>query len=190
MGRLSEAKRDQEKGRLDIHLDFPPGTQFTHPTSGEPAPIYDTRGRTWRHWNFFQYECYLHAWVQRVGGGEESGTKTVEVAWARPGSGFTRLTNIPAEDVNGPSQTAKRNSRGFRSVNYFRVMIHLIGSKLNFNHLPSPVPFDPLRSTQRLKTGRSEIRQRYQPLFVFQSLPKASRFRRRRNHRVLTPRSR
>jgi transposase len=51
-------KLDQEKGRLDIHLDFPPGTRFAHPTSGDPATIYDTRDRTWRHLNFFQYECY------------------------------------------------------------------------------------------------------------------------------------
>jgi transposase len=104
-GRLSEVKLDQEKGCLDIHLDFPPGTRFTHPASGEPAPIYDTRERTWRHLNFCQYECYLHAWVPRVEGGEESGTKTVEVPWARPGSGFTRLTDIPAEAVNGLIQT-------------------------------------------------------------------------------------
>ena len=73
------------------YWDFPPGTRFAHPTSGEPAPIYDTRDRTWRHLNFFQYECYLHAWVPRVEGGEESGTKTVEVPWARPGSGFTLM---------------------------------------------------------------------------------------------------
>ena len=55
---VSEVKLDQEKGRLDIHLDFPPGTRFAHPTSGDPATIYDTRDRTWRHLNFFQYECY------------------------------------------------------------------------------------------------------------------------------------
>jgi transposase len=59
----------------------------------------------------------------------------------------TRLTNGPAEAVNGLIQTAKRKSRGFRSSDYFRVMIYLIGSKLNFNHLPSPVPFNPLRSS-------------------------------------------
>jgi hypothetical protein len=50
------------------YLDFPPGTRFAHPASGEPAPIYDTRDRTWRHLNFFQYECHLHAWVPRVEG--------------------------------------------------------------------------------------------------------------------------
>jgi transposase len=59
----------------------------------------------------------------------------------------TRVTNAPAEAVNGLIQTAKRKSRGFRSFDCFRAMIYLIGSKLNFNHLPSPVPFNPLRSS-------------------------------------------
>jgi hypothetical protein len=38
-----------------------------------------------------------------------------------------RLTNGPAEAVNGLIQTAKRKSRGFRSFDYFRVMIYLSG---------------------------------------------------------------
>jgi hypothetical protein len=41
--------------------------------------------------NFFQYECYLHAWVPRIDGGEPDGIKTVAVPWARPRSGFTLL---------------------------------------------------------------------------------------------------
>lgn len=59
----------------------------------------------------------------------------------------TRLSNGPAEAVNGLIQTAKRKSRGFSSFEYFQTMIYLIGSKLNFDHLPSPVPIDPLRSS-------------------------------------------
>jgi transposase len=38
-----------------------------------------------------------------------------------------RLTNGPAEAVNGLIQPAKRKSRGFRSFDYFRVMIYLTG---------------------------------------------------------------
>ena len=51
----------------------------------------------------------------------------------------TRLTNGPAEAVNGIIQTAKRKARGFRSFEYFRTVIYLVGSKLKFN-LPSPIP--------------------------------------------------
>lgn len=40
----------------------------------------------------------------------------------------TRLTNGPAEAINGIIQTAKRKSRGFRCFGYFRIMIHLLTS--------------------------------------------------------------
>jgi transposase len=45
---------------------------------------------TWRHLNFFQHEAYLHARVPRVRC-DKCGIKTVNVPWARPGSGFTLL---------------------------------------------------------------------------------------------------
>lgn len=88
---VMEVQLDPEAGRLDIHLDFPPRSRFVHPDGGEPLGVYDTRDRTWRHLNFFQYECYLHAPVPRVDGGPQRGVKTVAVPWARPESGFTLL---------------------------------------------------------------------------------------------------
>jgi transposase len=87
--RVSDVKFDLEKRRLDIHLDFPPGSRFIHPRTGKPAPVYDTLERTWRHLNFFQFECYLHAFVPRMD--DESGVNLTEVPWARPQSGFTLL---------------------------------------------------------------------------------------------------
>lgn len=86
---VSEVQFDLEKRRLDIHLDFPPGSRFIHPKTGKAAAIYDTLERTWRHLNFFQFECYVHAFVPRVD--DESGVNLVEVPWARPQSGFTLL---------------------------------------------------------------------------------------------------
>lgn len=88
---VMEVELDAEAGRLDIHLDFPPFSRFAHPDGGEPLAVYDTRARTWRHLNFFQYECYLHAPVPRVDGGPGRGVKTVAVPWARPESGFTLM---------------------------------------------------------------------------------------------------
>lgn len=79
-----------EKRRLDITIDFPQGSQFPCPKCGCACNAYDTEERTWRHLNFFQHETYLHARQPRV----ECPThkvKTVEVPWARPGSGFTQL---------------------------------------------------------------------------------------------------
>ena len=58
----------------------------------------------------------------------------------------TRLTNGPAEAINGIIQTAKRKSRGFRSFEYFQTMIYLIASKLTFD-LPSPIPANPHKSS-------------------------------------------
>ena len=49
-----------------------------------------TPSGTWRHLNFFQHEAYLHARVPRVRC-DKCGIKTVNVPWARPGSGFTLL---------------------------------------------------------------------------------------------------
>ena len=86
---VREVQFDLEKRRLDIRLDFPPGSRFPHPRTGKPAPVYDTLERTWRHLNFFQFECYVHAFVPRMD--DESGVNLAEVPWARPQSGFTLL---------------------------------------------------------------------------------------------------
>src|SRR2546428_10157308 len=74
---------------LHIQLDFPSGSLFKN-SLGEEQKAYDTSMRTWRHLNFFQYKCYLHARVPRV---KQSDGKyrIVEVPWARTGSGFTLL---------------------------------------------------------------------------------------------------
>lgn len=52
------------------------------------SPVHDTRERAWRHLNFFQYQCYIHARVPRTRC-EKHGVKTIEVPWGRGGSGFT-----------------------------------------------------------------------------------------------------
>jgi len=78
--------------RLDITIDFEPGSTFLCPICGaEGARAYDTQERTWRHLNFFQHETYLHARVPRVECPKGCGIKTVRVPWARPHSGFSSL---------------------------------------------------------------------------------------------------
>jgi len=85
-----EVKLDVPSRRLDIYLDFPPGSRFPRASDGQLCSVYDTAEKTWRHLNFFQYECYLHAWVPRIDGGQPDGIKTVEVPWARR-PGFTLM---------------------------------------------------------------------------------------------------
>ncbi|QDH81238.1 ISL3 family transposase [Echinicola soli] len=85
---VKEIKMDQAEGaghgQIDIYLDFEKGHRFAG------GKVYDTMERMWQHLNFFQHTCFLHARVPRV---ENSTGKveTVQVPWARPGSGFTLL---------------------------------------------------------------------------------------------------
>jgi len=82
---------DLAKQRLDIEIDFPQGSVFACPVcGGGSCGAYDTERHSWRHLNFFQHEAYMTARVPRVRCGS-CGIKTIEVPWARSGSGFTLL---------------------------------------------------------------------------------------------------
>ncbi len=87
--KVTEVRFDKDLKRLNIDLDFPPGSRFPHPETGQPCSVYDSEPRSWRHLNFFQFECYVNAHVPRVDGGPGGGVKRVEVPWARPQSGFS-----------------------------------------------------------------------------------------------------
>ena len=83
---------DVAKHRLDIEINFPPGSLFTCPVCGtDGCSAHDTERHSWRHLNFFQHEAYLTARVPRVYCKGCGGIKTVEVPWARSGGGFTLL---------------------------------------------------------------------------------------------------
>lgn len=77
-------------GRLDIYIDFVQGSKFRDPLSESICPVYDTVERTWRHINFFQHDCYLHARVPRIMLANGS-VRQVNVPWAMEGSSFTLL---------------------------------------------------------------------------------------------------
>lgn len=82
---------DTEAGRLDVQIDFTPGSRFACPNCGAAdCPAYDTQRKTWRHLDFFQHQAYLNARVPRVRC-ETCGIRQVNVPWARPDSGFTLL---------------------------------------------------------------------------------------------------
>lgn len=57
---------------------------------GFACPVHDTIEREWQHLNFFEHHCFLHCAVPRITTSAGKVT-TVEVPWARPGSGFTLL---------------------------------------------------------------------------------------------------
>jgi transposase len=54
------------------------------------CPVHDTVERQWQHLSFFEHVCYLHCAVPRITTGDGN-VRTIEVPWARPGSGFTLL---------------------------------------------------------------------------------------------------
>lgn len=75
----------------ELHLWISYETGFQFPTlNGGLSTAYDTIDKTWRHLNFFQHRCYLHARVPRVKSGDHE-IHMVAVPWARENSGFTLL---------------------------------------------------------------------------------------------------
>jgi len=78
-----------EEKVLNIELSFKKGSKFKG-TDGESYTAHDTVERTWQHLNFFQHKCFIKAKVPKLkqNNGE---VPTVQVPWARKGSGFTLL---------------------------------------------------------------------------------------------------
>jgi transposase len=123
---VSRADFDADARRLDIQIDFVPGSRFACPVCGAAdCPAYDTERKTWRHLNFFQHHAYLSARVPRVRC-DTCGVKTVSVPWARPDSGFTLLfeallmTMIPAMPVAAVARmVGEHDTRLWRVVHHY-----------------------------------------------------------------------
>lgn len=88
--KLEPSEKNPERLEMHIYVDFDEGTRFPCPVCGEGCYLHDTRERVWRHLNFFQYRCYIHARVPRTKC-EAHGVKTIDVPWGREGSGFTLM---------------------------------------------------------------------------------------------------
>lgn len=89
---IADVKFDEQKKQLDIHVDFERGSTFKIKTpDGKEVEgkAYDTVKKTWRHLNFFEHECFLHAWVPRIK--HDNGIKQVETPWEGIANGFTLL---------------------------------------------------------------------------------------------------
>jgi transposase len=123
---VTSADFDPEAHRLDIEIDFAPGSRFACPTCGAAnCPAYDTERKTWRHLNFFQHQAYLHARVPRIRC-DACGIKTINVPWARPDSGFTLLfealvmTMISAMPVKAVARmVGEHDTRLWRVVHHY-----------------------------------------------------------------------
>ncbi len=90
--KLTEQRLERSVSPHELHLTVAAdrGTHFACPECGEACPAHDYKEQVWRHLNFFQHHCYLHARVPRVKC-PKHGVKRIQVPWARPGSEFTLL---------------------------------------------------------------------------------------------------
>ncbi len=91
---IKDLEFDSEAKRLDIYLDFKKGSTFSYTTEEEKELVglkaYDTKEKTWRHLNFFEHECYLHARVPRVKL-PDGKVKLTTTPWEGLSNGFTLL---------------------------------------------------------------------------------------------------
>lgn len=81
---------DKQPHELHLQVGSERGTKYACPVCGAQCPAHDFQEKTWRHLNFFQHHCHIHAAVPRVKC-PEHGVKLIEVPWARKASAFTLL---------------------------------------------------------------------------------------------------
>jgi len=92
---VKDLKFDVKSKRLDIYIDFKRGSKFSYFDKEVSKKLiglkaYDTKDKTWRHLNFFEHECYLHARVPRVKL-PNGKTKLIKTPWEGLSNGFTLL---------------------------------------------------------------------------------------------------
>jgi transposase len=78
--------------QLNIYVDFKKGSSFEYnknKISGS-FKVYDTVKKTYRHLNFFQHECFLHARIPRIDTGNNK-PKMINPPWEGKEKGFTLL---------------------------------------------------------------------------------------------------
>jgi len=92
---VSDLTFSEDEKRLDIHIDFVKGSSFGFvdlETKEEFIGLkaYDTTNKKWRHLNFFEHECYIHARVPRVKL-PNGKVKLITTPWEGLSNGFTLL---------------------------------------------------------------------------------------------------
>ena len=91
---IEPLKFNVEQSRLDIFINFQRGATFRDneedDLSGKEYKAYDTTKKEWRHMNFFQHECYLHARVPRIKR-DDGRVRLIPPPWSGKLNGFTLL---------------------------------------------------------------------------------------------------
>lgn len=88
---VTKVEFDKDKGELHIHIDFRKGAKFKCAICGaDGLSVHDTKEKTWRHLNFFQYKTHIHYRNPRSEC-PDHGVHIVEAPWGNQGTGFTLL---------------------------------------------------------------------------------------------------
>lgn len=91
---IEDIQFNPDSKRLDIYINFYKGSLFHYESAAENITgdykAYDTQFKEWRHLNFFEHECYLHARVPRVKIDDDI-IRLISPPWSGIGNGFTML---------------------------------------------------------------------------------------------------
>ncbi len=87
---IKEIEFQASSNRLDVYIDFTKGSKFMDERSGTVCKVHDTQQKNWRHLNFFQYNCYLHARVPRIIC-PDGRVRLISPPWSGVVAGFTLL---------------------------------------------------------------------------------------------------
>src|SRR5512136_111067 len=118
---------DVEAKRLDIRVDFAPGSTFACPVCGVPCKVHDSSPQSWRHLNFFEHLTFIEARQPRTSCAEH-GVRTAAVPWARAGSGFSLLFEAMVVELarNGLTVAALARIVGEHDTRLWRVLDHYV----------------------------------------------------------------
>nr|WP_010498727.1 transposase family protein [Paenibacillus elgii] len=82
---IDQVSFNLELNQLDVYVKFRKRALFTCSDCGathQPVKDIVDRDRTWRHLNFFEYPCYIHAELPRTDCGSCNRMMRVNVPWA------------------------------------------------------------------------------------------------------------
>lgn len=135
--KLTAQHLDTKNSPHELHLTVSTerGILFPCPECGELSKAHDFKERVWRHLNFFQHHCYIHAKVPRVKCAHH-GVKRIAVPWARPGSDFTLLFEQAAMMLvkEMPVLPAARLI-GITDTRLWRIVHHYVGQSIEAQDL-------------------------------------------------------
>jgi transposase len=113
----------QTDDEVEIKLDYPKGTKFVCPVCGAECSTFDSKWKTYRHLDLWQYKTHLKVRVPRIKCCQ--GKKTVDVPWLRNGSKFTQMMEAHILEMarNGAISRQAKLLR-ITDTRMWRVVIH------------------------------------------------------------------